>query len=280
MMFFQAHRIAEAIKNDRMDDLKKLLEKGADPNAREEYGRMPLELAVLRGNLPAVQLLIGAGASPEMAYEDGTLLHVAAARGFLDIARLLLQTFPGAVAKRDDGRNTALHLAAAAGHAEIVTFLIDAGFDPAEKNGNNRNALYLARKQSHPDVIEILEAYHAQNPLPKPALPRQIEALPETQDAAPDWRKLSDERIARVTHDAAIGYRMTEIFNFAARERTRLYQNLETRAETAETRAFDEIAEKTPLEEALSQLRALGGTVEEDAVYSRSIGKPQARRAP
>ena len=124
-------------------------------------------------------LLIGAGASPEMAYEDGTLLHVAAARGFLDIARLLLQTFPGAVAKRDDGRNTALHLAAAAGHAEIVTFLIDAGFDPAEKNGNNRNALYLARKQSHPDVIEILEAYHAQNPLPKPALPRQIEALPE-----------------------------------------------------------------------------------------------------
>jgi ankyrin repeat protein len=282
MIFFQAHRIAQAIKDDNMADLQKLLAKGADPNAREEYSRMPLELAVTRGNLVAAIRLIAAGASPEMAYEDGTLLHVAAARGDVEMARLLLEKFPDMAQAQDDGRNTPLHLAAAAGHAEMVTFLIDAGFDPARKNGDNRTALYLAQKKSHPDVIEILEAYHQKNPLPKPVLPRQIEQVAET--AAPEaaaktgWHKLSDERIAHVIFDDAIGYKTTEIFNFAARERTRLYQNLETRVETAETQGFDDLTEKAPLEEALAQLRTKGGTAEEGAVYGRSLGKPTPRR--
>ncbi|MDP2206125.1 MAG: ankyrin repeat domain-containing protein [Alphaproteobacteria bacterium] len=281
MIFFQAHRIAQAIQHDNMADLQKLLAKGADPNACEEYGRMPLERAVLRGNLPAAQMLIDAGASREMAYESGTLLHVAAAHGDVDMARLLLERFAGIAEEMDGTRNTPLHLAALAGHAEMVTFLIDAGFDPARKNADNRTALYLAQKKSHPDVIEILEAYHQKNPLPKPALPRQIEQAAETlQPEQAGWHKLSDERIAHVIFDAAIGYRTTEIFNFAARERTRLYQNLDTRIETAETQAFDDLTEKSPLEDALSRLRDMGGTADEGAVYGRSLGKPAPRREP
>jgi hypothetical protein len=284
MIFFQAHRIAQAIQHDNMEDLQKLLAKGANPNACEEYGRMPLERAVMYGNLPAARMLIDAGASREMIYESGTLLHLAAARGDVNMARLLLERFAGIADEMDDTRSTPLHLAALAGHAEMVTFLIDAGFDPARKNADNRTALYLAQKKSHPDVIEILEAYHQKNPLPKPVLPRQIEQAPETPapaSAAPeDWHKLSDERIAHVIFDAAIGYRTTEIFNFAARERTRLYQNLETRVETAETQSFDDLSEKPPIEEALSRLRDMGGTAEEGAVYGRGLGKPAVRRDP
>lgn len=289
MVFFQAHRIAEAIRYDRMDTLQKLLAKGADPNAHEEYGRMPLELAALKGNVTAAALLIAAGASADMIYQDGTLLHIAAARGNVALAKLFLEKFPDMKSGLDDGRNTPLHLAAAAGHAEMVTFLIDAGFDPAVKNAENRNALYMAQRKSHPDVIEILEAYHEKNPLPRPVLPRQIaEAAPQADTpAAPaaagnttdGWHVLADDRIAHVTLDAAIGYKITEIFNFAARERTRLYHNLETRAESAESRDFDDIAEKAPLEEALERLRAAGRLVGADAVYTRGIGKPPARRS-
>jgi uncharacterized protein (DUF1778 family) len=283
MIFFQAHRVAQAIQNNRLDDLRKLLEKGADPNAREDYGRLPLELAVARGNLSAASMLIEAGAARDMHYEDGTLLHVAAARGYVDIARLLLAKFPDIAEGLDSARNTPLHLAAAAGHADMVTFLIDAGIDPAVKNAENRAALYLARKKSYPDVVEILEACHARNPQPKPALPRGIGPLPATgqgTEGMPQWRKLSDTRIACVTLDAAIGYKITEIFNFTARERTRLYQNLETRAETTETHPFDDLTEKLPLEDALSRLRGMGGDVPEEAVYGRSLDKPAARRAP
>lgn len=215
-----------------MDTLQKLLAKGADPNAHEEYGRMPLELAALKGNVTAAALASGGG-----------------------------------------------------GHAEMVTFLIDAGFDPAAKNAENRNALYMAQRKSHPDVIEILEAYHEKSPLPRPVLLQQIaEAAPQAASAAagntPDgWHVLADDRIAHVTLDAAIGYKITEIFNFAARERTRLYHNLETRAESAESRDFDDIAEKAPLEEALERLRTAGRLVGADAVYTRGIGKPPARRS-
>jgi len=282
MVFFQAHRIAEAIRYDRMDTLQKLLAKGADPNAHEEYGRMPLELAALKGNVTAAALLIAAGASADMIYQDGTLLHIAAARGNVALAKLFLEKFPDMKNGLDDGRNTPLHLAAAAGHAEMVTFLIDAGFDPAVKNAENRNALFMAQRKSHPDVIEILEAYHEKNPLPRPVLPRQIApaAVPAAAEQTPDgWHVLADDRIAHVTLDAAIGYKITEIFNFAARERTRLYHNLETRAESAESRDFDDIAEKAPLEDALERLRAAGRLVGADAVYTRGIGKPPARRS-
>lgn len=277
MIFFQAHRISQAIQNGRMDDLEKLLGKGADPNAREEYGRMPLELAVLRGNLPAALLLIGAGASRDMAYEDGSLLHVAAARGYVKIAALLLEKFPDLAKEEDSGGNTPLHLAALAGHAEMVTFLIDAGLDPSLKNDGNRTVLYLAQMKSHSDVIEILEAYHQKNPLPLPVLPKQV-TQESSSTAAESWHRLSDTRIAHVVFDKAIGYRTTEIFNFAVRERTRLYQNVETRMETSETHLFDDLPEKAPIEDALARLRAEGSTIGEGAVYGRGLGKPVAPR--
>jgi len=279
MVWFAASRIAEAIRQDRMDELQKLLGKGADPDAREEYGHMPLELAVMRGNLPAALLLIDAGASYAIAYGDSTLLHTAAERGDVPMAELLLEKFPDFAEEKDRAGNTPLHLAAQAGHAEMVTFLIDAGFDPAQKNAGNRTALYLAQAKSHPDVIEILEAYHQKNPLPKPVLPKQVVAAPVPAPvAAESWHRLSETRIAHVVFDDAIGYRTTEIFNFAARERTRLYQNVETRVETSETQQFDDLAEKAPIEDALARLRAEGSTVEEGAVYGRSLGKPAAPR--
>lgn len=283
MIFFQAHRIAEAVRNGKTDDLKKLLAKGADANACEEYGRAPLELATLKGNIEAAVLLVDAGARPDMMYEDGTLLHVAAARGHIALAKLFLEKFPDMKSALDDAGNSPLHLAAEAGHAEMVTFLIDAGFDPALKNKGNRNALYLAQKKSHPDVIEILEAYHAENPLPRPAMPKAVMiALPAPAAAdavATDagWHVLDEARIAHVHTDGAIGYKVTEVFNFAARERTRIYQNLATRAEAVESRDFDDIAEKAPLEDALGRLRAAGGTVDADAVHTRAIGKPARR---
>lgn len=289
MVWFAASRIAEAIREDRIDDLRHLLvTKKANPNACEEYGRTPMELAVRKGSAAALQLLIAAGADTQMNYEDGTLLHVAAARGHMAVADLLAKTYPYMISAEDDRRNTPLHTAAHAGYAEMVTFLIDNGANPALKNKENRTPLYLAQKQSHPDVIEILQAYHDANPLPKPAMPRQIEAAraaePRQIEAAAHeddgWRKLADDRIAHVTVETPIGYKITEVFNFAARERTRIYHNLETRLDSAQTQGFDEIAEKAPIEDALTRLRALGGTAEEGVIHARPLGKPSRPRGP
>lgn len=289
MVWFAASRIAAAIREDRIDDLRELLvRKKANPNACEEYSRTPMEIAVRKGSAAALQLLIDAGADTQMNYEDGTLLHVAAARGHMAVAKLLVEKYPHMLASEDDRRNTPLHIAAHAGYAEMVTFLIDCGANPALKNSENRTALYMAQKQSHPDVVDILQAYHEAHPLPKPALPRQIEAaraaeplrIESAANTDDGWHKLADDRIAHVTVEAPIGYKITEIFNFSARERTRIYHNLETHLDAAQTQGFDEIPEKAPIEDALARLRSLGGTAEEGVVHARPMGKPARPRGP
>lgn len=256
MIFFQASKLANAIDGADHARLQALLEKGANTEACEEFGRKPLERAVWRGNAEAVKILLSHNAQKDMNRHDGTLLHLAASYGRVEIADMLLQKWPEMLKEEDHHFNTALHAAAESGYAEMVTFLIDRGMDPATKNRENRTALFLAEKNKHQDVVDILAAFQEKVPPPKPSLPKKLAQA----QADEGWTKLADDRIARVTTEKEIGYRVTEIFNFAARERTTLYQNMATRAETAVIRNFDDIAEKAPIEEALTVLQQKGGT--------------------
>ena len=112
MIFFQASKLANAI--DRADHarLQELLEKGANTEACEEYGRKPLERAVWRGNAEAVKLLLAHNAKNHQHWHDGTLLHLAASYGRVEIADMLLQKWPELLSREDHHLNTALHTAA------------------------------------------------------------------------------------------------------------------------------------------------------------------------
>lgn len=279
MMFFQATRVKDAIREGDAVKLRKLLDKGADPNARGEFDRPPLELAVLRDEPQLALMLIEAGARPETYYHDGSLLGLAVAKGYVETARMLIEKFPALLHMLEDDGDAPLHVAAKKGHVDIVSLLIDAGADPAQKNAKNRTPLYLAQNNHHDDVVTILEKFHEEVPLPKPVMPRRLqdEAAAAADAQTGKWHKLADDRIAHVTTEEPIHYRITEIFNFATRECTRIYQNLQTKAESAETRGFDDIAEKAPLERALSELQSRGGKVDEDAALPR-LNKPANRR--
>jgi len=258
MVWFQATKISNAIHRGDHARLEELLKKGADPDAAEDMRRCPLELAVHIGNTAAVDLLIAHGATPKMNWGDGSLLHLAAANGRVDIAQKLLAAWPEMLHKEDVHANNALHTAAERGHAEMVTFLIDRGLNPHGKNRENRTPLFLAEKAKHQDVIDILTAYLASIETPKLPMPQKLAAA---QKAGPQdgWRQMDADKIAHVKTEAALGYRITEIFNFTARERTSLFQNLATRHETAVITNFDDISEKAPLEAALAELQKRGG---------------------
>ena len=258
MVWFQATKIANAIRREDHAGLEELLKKGANPNATEDMRRCPLELAVHMGNLSAVKLLIAYDAAPDMNWHDGTLLHVAADNGRVDIAKELIAKWPTMLHGEDPHFNTPLHAAAARGYAVMVTFLLDQGLNPHAKNRENRTPLFLADKAKHQDVIEILTAYLASIETPQLPMPQKVAAV--HKGAAPDeWQQLGEDTVAHIKTEAALGYKITEIFNFTARERTTLFQNLATRSETAVIKNFDEISEKAPLEEALSQLQKRGG---------------------
>ncbi|MDI1228890.1 MAG: ankyrin repeat domain-containing protein [bacterium] len=266
-MMFKKSKLSNAISEGDIARMNEVLAQGIDPDYEDDYGRSFLWFAVNRGNLAAVRALVDAGATVTAASKyNGTLLQAAARKGSVEIAAYLLDKNPKLLESRDRDGNTALHTAAETGYPDLVAFLIEKGLDANAKNFNNRSPLSLAQKNNHAEVSDLLKPYTPARMRLMPALdpaPVQVEEVAPLSD---EWRKLPGERIAHVAVEDAIGYRITEIFNFSAREKTTLYRNLESNAETVETRGFDAIGDKTPIEQALEQLRKRGGISEPSSV--------------
>jgi hypothetical protein len=293
---FNNTRLYDAIARNDHEAMTRAIAKGADlAGFRDRYGHSFLEHAIDHGNVDAAKLLIAKGApvSEKSTGYNGTPLHAAARKGSLEITQLLLEKNPELLSAKNASGDTALHAAAERGHTDVVEFLIAKGADPAQKNYNNRAPLFLARENRHEDTVAALRAHIPAPPRPAPQAPvglpqapavvqaAALRAVPAPRPAAPEnadktvWKKLPGERIAAVRLEGIIGYRITEIFNFAARERTTLYQNLETKMETVETRGFDQLGDRAALEEALAELRRRGGTSDAGSLTALDKKKPE-----
>ena len=245
---FKFSRMQHAIENGEVATVTALLAKGVSPDLQDEYGRGFLWHAIDGDQREIAELLVEKGASLALTENNGaTVLHRAARRGRFELAARFAELAPQLVNAKDAYGETPLHIAAEAGRDDMVQALLDRGADPTLKNSNGRNALFLAQREKHADVAQQLKRAMG------------LDAPRAVLEPADDWRKLSEERIAHVTLDAAIGYRITEIFNFASRERTTLFQNLETKAESNDTKAFEHLGDLTAVETAAAQLKARGG---------------------
>jgi ankyrin repeat protein len=108
--------------------IDRLRDSGADPNARDPFGRTPLHVAVFAGQRAAALALVRRGTDPR-AYDGQHVdaLTVAAARGDREMVALLLWlgADPAAVTGLDD--RSALIAAARGGHDHVVRELAAAG---------------------------------------------------------------------------------------------------------------------------------------------------------
>ena len=76
--------------------MKLLLEKGADPNAKQEMDAVPLHSVAGRGDVEMAKLLIAHGADPNAKMTDGTSVADAAiSHGHPEFAEWLASTRPG-----------------------------------------------------------------------------------------------------------------------------------------------------------------------------------------
>jgi ankyrin repeat protein len=86
------NKLLEAAKNGDLIKVQTLLEKGANPKAKDNIGLTPLHYAADLGYVEIVELLLERGADPKAKDNIGlTPLHIAALWGHVKIVKLLLE---------------------------------------------------------------------------------------------------------------------------------------------------------------------------------------------
>lgn len=135
-----------------LGQVRELLARGADPDARDEDGRTPIFSAVLGGSLALLGMLIEAKADVNARDEHGwTALHVAAEEVLPEMASLLISSGADVNASDDEG-NTPLARAvfSARGRHEVVRLLRQHGAKDDVANLAGETPRQLAERLGEP----------------------------------------------------------------------------------------------------------------------------------
>ena len=139
-----------------------LLKKGADVEAENNVGEIPLDYAVSNGSEPIFQLLLQQRPHTIKARaNDGeTLLHYAVRGGHLSIMKLLLMTEPNLLEVGEFTGRTVLFLAVLMGRKEIVEFLLQRDCQLTLRDVNGGAPWdFVGTKAPTSDIIDLLVTY-------------------------------------------------------------------------------------------------------------------------
>jgi ankyrin repeat protein len=149
--------VADAAMKGDKTAVRALLQKQADVNAPQIDGAVALHWAIYKDDLELADMLLGAGAKPDVANREGvTPLHMACLYGNARMIDRLLKS--GANAKQlGPAGETMLMLAARNGNPEVLTLLIAAGVDVNTREKiRGTTALMWAAEQKHPAAVAAL----------------------------------------------------------------------------------------------------------------------------
>jgi ankyrin repeat protein len=176
-----------AVRSDNAGTIKELLNRGFDPNTRDEHGQTgllialrepspkviqvlldspqtnvelrnakdesPLMMAALKGQQDLVTQLIARDA--DVNKPGWAPLHYAATNGHVAVMKQLLDNHAFIDAQSPNG-TTPLMMAAMYGSASAVQLLLDEGADTQMKNEQGLTAIDFAQRANRPDAVRVL----------------------------------------------------------------------------------------------------------------------------
>jgi ankyrin repeat protein len=150
--------LIDAVKINDIFAVNMILDAGVEVNSRDKLGETALHVAAVRGYPEIASMLIDKGADVNAKDKRGlSPLHAAAWRGYQEIVTLLLTKGADINAGSDDGV-TALHTAALAGRKDTVALLIANGADINANNEEGITPLHAAALAGHQETVELLIA--------------------------------------------------------------------------------------------------------------------------
>jgi uncharacterized protein len=151
--------LAWAANRDDLETADLLIRAGAKPDLANEYGVTPLSLACTNRSAAMVEKLLTAGADPNAALWTGETPVMECARtGNVEAMRLLLSHGANPNAKETQQGQTALMRAVAEKHPEVVRALIDGGADVRVRSKGGFTALHFAGQQGEIASAKMLLA--------------------------------------------------------------------------------------------------------------------------
>jgi hypothetical protein len=151
-----------AVSRGKLELVQLLLFAGADPNVRNSSGQTALMSLDEDSTAEIAWALINLGAKVNLKDKEGesALMVVAALEEKKDVLQALLDAGARVNAKDREGK-TALMRAAEKGYMENVKALLLAGADVHKKDNEGRTALRYAQNEGEGSVIEVLASYGA-----------------------------------------------------------------------------------------------------------------------
>ena len=150
----------QAARDNNAAEAKRLIDNGAEVNAKDENGFTPLHRAAGRNAAAVAKLLIdnGADVNAEIGNTGLTPLYLAAGRNAAAVAKLLIEKGADVNAKTTYLGEMPLHRAAEYNAAAVAKLLIDNGAAVNAKDNSDQTPLHIAREENAAAVAELLLA--------------------------------------------------------------------------------------------------------------------------
>ena len=155
----ESKSLHSALRSGCLDEVHRLLKRGADVNELDEKFQTPLDVTSKDGQLEIARILIENGADVNSLDNTGwSPLHWATRYGHIDVVRLLLDN--GSNVNVAERRNfTPLHTASANGHFEMVRSLVERGANVQARDIYDKSPSQHALRFGQRKIAQLLSEY-------------------------------------------------------------------------------------------------------------------------